>query len=1261
MDKHWDKEYRDGGSISSDRRFTEWDFNKLMASDKFRAVWSGNLWEIIEEGRTRVLGKFNPKTKSLYISGDKNMDNFLVVWMTENGFVNSDEYAILANGGGVGGERTWDEASRELEKLKFQDYVLSNKEDEGRDWQNPNAKEDAQRELKRSLRLEEIISIRDKIDILKKEYFEGKEGKSELLKAIKFLNDIGIKSEWEGSKGKFPYIKKGYDSSNWWLKDAKTEFIYIGNQDAEQLIKFATNLQNIERYKGLSVKQIKEKREFERKQKEIAEARAKAREDSDEGKWIVRYISTDDDDVASVWVYAESREEAIENAEDDNSDIGEIISVERMYANGGGIGNDWFWNHAYRHYMRDASLEQRNKVKAQFIKEDLELDGESPRHSAIISSIVGEYANGGGVGDEFYVGQSVIMNDTNSSYKRMTKDIRKIVSPYINKELVIEEIINNKPYNLAKAFVRSSGQKVPFEIKLNEKYIEQYANGGGVGDLIISEIVDDEIRIYEKNINNLLSFVGEGIDSFDVYSESLSGKSNIKTDEIQNEVNITFVQNAWGGISLEEWEQVKNKLDKYIGKGGFEDYTINSSSNSLTLEFVREYPIGEYANGGGIERIDLFEDYENIPTNIQEILDEYSQDFEDGNYDGLAKALEEVESQGYTFEYYLDGQAYGLRPIGVPLNELKGYEDMGEEYANGGGVEDGSYERSLVLKALNGDEDFITKFISEGRNESEYISNLNLNKDFVYIQRKEVDEMTVDFIIKVEFDGDEDGIRGWSNEIIEVEGVEIDIKSFTKDEQKKINDFISELKEHLHDRDDLDETEKSLRYAGGGAVGRNLTDKIIKKLKDKGYSFGDNVELTETFNGKEINLNFYFKFVQEIDEIQHPILQIKIISKYLDFDRVDGLYETDDVLDWKLYKGKNLVCSIVGYWDDAQSGIEYQPTVIKIGDIESSVFDFYPFSGQRLEREVVDQLGKNLKNALNEIKQKNLYSAVVSLEGYEQYHEEVDGLENAKQAIQDIKENTRFQVVKGDVAVGDLIKQDEVIENYAEGGGVEGGVFGIKSSGYHRHNYSLVSGACFKYNENYEKAFEIWNLEKPKIKEFIEKNGGWNIDFGSMGIKERPKNNWRQDPFINLVVSFNIDGENEIGKNNIIDYYSGIGKNKIGDMYWDYVNSKYYYYEKIMRDGGGLDYDTRWAEMEAYSPYTSRAEYENKKEYEDLAFASKTFSKTAEMLVRENLNNGEICMCKLTKILGHEPNYPIQIVGSLKLEKCFMKRFYKLA
>ena len=88
------------------------------------------------------------------------------------------------------------------------------------------------------------------------------------------------------------------------------------------------------------------------------------------------------------------------------------------------------------------------------------------------------------------------------------------------------------------------------------------------------------------------------------------------------------------------------------------------------------------------QHIDLFEDYENIPANVQKILDKYEEAFMDGAYDGLLKAHKEVNKLGYTFEYYLDGIAYGLRPNDVPLNKLKGYEDEPDEMAKGGSVED---------------------------------------------------------------------------------------------------------------------------------------------------------------------------------------------------------------------------------------------------------------------------------------------------------------------------------------------------------------------------------------------------------------------------------------------------------------------------------------------------------------------------------------------------------------------------------------------
>ena len=89
-----------------------------------------------------------------------------------------------------------------------------------------------------------------------------------------------------------------------------------------------------------------------------------------------------------------------------------------------------------------------------------------------------------------------------------------------------------------------------------------------------------------------------------------------------------------------------------------------------------------YEDGGSVDEqtyIDLFEDYENIPAEVQMILDEYSESFEDGDYIGMSKAQNELEQIGYTFDFYVDGDAYGLRPINVKLSQIQGYEDEDEE------------------------------------------------------------------------------------------------------------------------------------------------------------------------------------------------------------------------------------------------------------------------------------------------------------------------------------------------------------------------------------------------------------------------------------------------------------------------------------------------------------------------------------------------------------------------------------------------------
>jgi len=92
----------------------------------------------------------------------------------------------------------------------------------------------------------------------------------------------------------------------------------------------------------------------------------------------------------------------------------------------------------------------------------------------------------------------------------------------------------------------------------------------------------------------------------------------------------------------------------------------------LILAVVGGYLVGDsikdnsvFADGGVMdEGVDLFEDYENIPADVQEVLERHQDAFMDGDYIGMGEALDELEPLGYTFEFYVDGSAYDLRKIG---------------------------------------------------------------------------------------------------------------------------------------------------------------------------------------------------------------------------------------------------------------------------------------------------------------------------------------------------------------------------------------------------------------------------------------------------------------------------------------------------------------------------------------------------------------------------------------------------------------------
>ena len=72
---------------------------------------------------------------------------------------------------------------------------------------------------------------------------------------------------------------------------------------------------------------------------------------------------------------------------------------------------------------------------------------------------------------------------------------------------------------------------------------------------------------------------------------------------------------------------------------------------------------------------DLFETPELIPSEVQEILESFDED-KPNTYLELDRMVNELENIGYTFDYYLDADPYGLRPNNVKLEELEGWEHI---------------------------------------------------------------------------------------------------------------------------------------------------------------------------------------------------------------------------------------------------------------------------------------------------------------------------------------------------------------------------------------------------------------------------------------------------------------------------------------------------------------------------------------------------------------------------------------------------------
>ena len=87
------------------------------------------------------------------------------------------------------------------------------------------------------------------------------------------------------------------------------------------------------------------------------------------------------------------------------------------------------------------------------------------------------YAKGGKVKHIFEVGQTISYPITKST--KLDKGVKNLFNKYAEKELVIDEIITDTPYNTAKVSLKSTGEKLTGEVILNPRYITFYPDGDG--------------------------------------------------------------------------------------------------------------------------------------------------------------------------------------------------------------------------------------------------------------------------------------------------------------------------------------------------------------------------------------------------------------------------------------------------------------------------------------------------------------------------------------------------------------------------------------------------------------------------------------------------------------------------------------------------------------------------------------------------------------------------------------------------------------
>lgn len=204
---------------------------------------------------------------------------------------------------------------------------------------------------------------------------------------------------------------------------------------------------------------------------------------------------------------------------------------------------------------------------------------------------------------------------------------------------------------------------------LKIKEVSLYAKGGWTTERrYVNHSQDYEVRYAKgKNRKGYKKFSGGGQLS---ESDLINHLESLDAEKFGSDYAFIMSDDYDRSIFRASDSDARKVMNEKLAK-----YILDSEDKNV---YLRE--VGYKSKAKPKTSVDLFEFYDQQPAELAEIVDSYSDKFNDGemDYADMEAFKKEVEAIGYTFDYGLSNEPTGLRPIGTVLEESDIYSDGGD-------------------------------------------------------------------------------------------------------------------------------------------------------------------------------------------------------------------------------------------------------------------------------------------------------------------------------------------------------------------------------------------------------------------------------------------------------------------------------------------------------------------------------------------------------------------------------------------------------